>query len=899
MSGEEMEISTDLGHHALGEDIDIDLEFAVGQHDEDLELGDYNQAEEFQHFNSDNRDELMAEDDNAPYGMADADDINYDETAVAAADYDIIIGDTDGYPWQGDDALNNQEEDIPADWEQNASHFNAEDHESSLAHVNLTGSPPQAQPPVLESLVRDQLEEVPEPFQAVGETVDGGRVAGVDANVDATANQESETMSNKVVEGDAAARDKTPADADQHLVSLDILQTGEQTGLEDSHRVGEPGLATRDSESSDPAGRLGVDENHAKSLEGEEDENHAKSLEDEEDEIGYDQEDEEGVTEEGFTSITDTNIELNDPGKVVDQAIATGEDEVLAAGYNDFTADEYQLGDDSFGNVEEHSVQDPGEQGIEEAEPGQQHGSPVLSSHGDFTNVEGDGSEDRDRDGTDAGNVAEDMSLIASRHTMVVHYGETDYRLFANEPEDDPSEYFFKDLSGLDLPLADFLSGIRSVISEEVSPLDELVLHIDGLGLEFGESMTRQVLDEYTFGHILSLYDTLVQNDTAGEVVDAPELYMYLMVRPNCLQRLKALQVQAASGRSMTDVAVYRDASPAPENGTGDGFEALTVTPDYNEEEFYDNQGQSDEEHLSREHSADETGLSASQEIQVSQHDGDDNDEEGPEDTEALSGDQIEDAVEDVVDYDNLDLSPSQQGNTPYSFSFPIPPYCTGMVECQCDTCWLQRVEADFAPPSSLHHKRPAILSFLSGTSSDSAPLQDANRIGLEVHPETYFKHGPSNANGCHFEDQANTTTNDPTTAVETTLDGDHSPTNARDAVPAIGEQPEFPPSEATSATVTLDEDQNDEIDYDENDFGVSRDVREAFDAAAAPSTKLAAPVDEEISWESENEEARNEQPIASKPSEQVSTTPAKRTRSGSDITAITGDRKDVKRQRS
>ena len=70
---------------------------------------------------------------------------------------------------------------------------------------------------------------------------------------------------------------------------------------------------------------------------------------------------------------------------------------------------------------------------------------------------------------------------------MYISYGQTDYRLFARGEDDDPNQYFLKDTSALELSLAGFLTSLREVISEEVSPLDELAMHIDGLGLEFAE----------------------------------------------------------------------------------------------------------------------------------------------------------------------------------------------------------------------------------------------------------------------------------------------------------------------------------------------------------------------------------------------------------------------------
>ena len=83
---------------------------------------------------------------------------------------------------------------------------------------------------------------------------------------------------------------------------------------------------------------------------------------------------------------------------------------------------------------------------------------------------------------------------------MYISYGQTDYRLFAKGEDDDPNQYFLKDTTALELSLAGFLTSLREVISEEVSPLDELALHVDGLGLEFAEVRLPPFCPVYKYG---------------------------------------------------------------------------------------------------------------------------------------------------------------------------------------------------------------------------------------------------------------------------------------------------------------------------------------------------------------------------------------------------------------
>lgn len=804
MSTEDMEISMDFGHQVSAEDIDIDIEFAAGQNDQDLELGDYNQADEFQHFNSDNRDELMAEDDDASYAMADADEISYNETATAASDYDIAIGDTDVFSWQEHHGTDNLEQVSAVVQTQQLNGTQVKGDDLISAVIEDSGAQLQDQPTRPETVFEDSLEAVEsvQIFESASTKTPNPEEL---ANPNDIVTQDSEVGSTAVDEGHAALADNVETEADQQQQNLQSSVTLDARSIEDIHDAA--GFeSTHDTESPEnahdgivdrldnkpDAEQVGAD--HVEPALIEEHDENGNDLEAQEDEIGYDQlEDEDDPSHGSLASSSAANEHSKEQGpaeQYTAEGDGNGED-------NDFTAGNYQLDDESFEHIENQNTQE-----TEESEQ-RQDASPEPSEQAE--SVEFAGHDLGDTDNTNTGNVNQEIASVAKRHILVVRYGETDYQLFASDPDDDPSNYFFKDTSALDLPLGEFLSGIRSVISEEVSPLDELVLHIDGLGLEFGESMTNQILEEYTFGHILSLYDSLVQNDANKEVIDAPELYMYLMVRPNCLQRLLALQVQAASGRCLTDVAVYREASPAQDDA--DGGHVLAVSPDFIEDELYDDEDEDElEEHESPDHTENaqhdvQPSQSEDTEAEASQH----GDEHGDETQEFADDDD-----EDAVDYGDLDLTPSQQ-------DFP------------------------------------------------------------------------------------NDITNETTTEANAPLANGNGTTNDADTVPsAHDEQHDDPPSESTSATATLDGNPDDEIDYDENDQNASVDIADAeYATPALPAAKLPAPLDEEITWESENEEARNEQPATSQPSEQVSTTPGKRTRSGSDAAASAGDRKDVKRQRS
>lgn len=456
----------DFGHPGPAEDIDIDFEFAAAGHpDEDLELGDYNQAEEVQHFNSDNRDELMAEDDDASYGMADADDISYNETAAAANDYDIALGDTDVYSWQDNETVLVDEAQVPTD--QNQDYSNIDVAEAAFEPALDDGPEPlvQAQSSTVDSIIP----EVPEELVQHDQTAKSPESTR-ESVLDHATSEGFEVILDKSTQDQVPQNHDTIIGDEDQQESVD-LQAKNGDRPENSQAAAQVGTSIN--------GELqGTDVTHFSSLEEEDHNKNTDELEDD-DEIGYDDlEGEEKTAEDNATATTIVQQISNGPDSVEEHDELNEDADAFAVGDADFTADEFQLGDDSF---EQSEGQNDGAAGQSE----HHRASSALSNQADlFNEVQNDASPN---DTADAGGLAENMAVLADRHPIIVHYGETDYQLFASKPNDDPSEYFFKDRSALELPLGEFLSGIRSVISEEVSPLDELTLHIDGLGLEFGE----------------------------------------------------------------------------------------------------------------------------------------------------------------------------------------------------------------------------------------------------------------------------------------------------------------------------------------------------------------------------------------------------------------------------
>lgn len=127
--------------------------------------------------------------------------------------------------------------------------------------------------------------------------------------------------------------------------------------------------------------------------------------------------------------------------------------------------------------------------------------------------------------GMDLNKELDDLAESVSEFPDVeVLYNQTCYSLFGNS-DDDPESYFLSEVSELDRPLSQFLSALRTVISDEMAPADELVVRFDPLDFEFGERSNEKFLSR-TFREILGCHSTL------GQVPGVPsEPVIHLIVR--------------------------------------------------------------------------------------------------------------------------------------------------------------------------------------------------------------------------------------------------------------------------------------------------------------------------------------------------------------------------------
>ena len=244
----------------------------------------------------------------------------------------------------------------------------------------------------------------------------------------------------------------------------------------------------------------------------------------------------------------------------------------------------------------------------------------------------------------------------------------------------------------------------------------------------------------------------------------------------------------------------------------------------------------------------------------------------------------------DLLDFsdDEIDLSPSKQGKHTSSLR---PPFsiiiCTGHDECQCEACFqveLERLDASWRRCSVTESVTTASPMQTKSSGWFQPPSCEGRKqntvIGLDNQQNTnmYF----------HQDNIADEPLNGHETVTE-------EPLAVPDEVALEGTNGHMPPttsngladttsSQNSSATATLNGDDRDEIDYsdDEDGVGGGGDVTSVEDSHEPASLKV--PDDEEITWESENEDAKNDSTAsAPKGTVQVSSPHGKRTRAQSE----------------
>lgn len=576
-----MELTDDYGHAGFGEDIEIDLDFPTGQPDEDMDLGDFDQAHEAHNFNSDTRDELMAEGDDLSYNMLDAIETDHNALAAAANDIDLDL---------------DLEHKVESIWEQGPAHSN---------DFNL-------------DVEIDYLDE------ATTEVMDAERNdAETNEWVPSINSQNANATIDHVGEVSTVVLAEAQDPHEEVILEVSVPSHEETSGpLELSHPLAE--------DSSSAAPNLVEEERLGDVKDVPEDEINEKVAQEPEEPSVIEQAEQ---TEQGISEST-TDIDVEPHGQNIDsleldeqQGTSRFEETDQVPSDTNWTHVSQGLGQpEHTGSLEPSGVNgdhaDPSQYEGADDEPTdnaseyQLGGEPYVETTNDQTGVHDSGDDDaaaatataaeatsfapdrshsRSAQTTPAPDLRDpqidaapfagvsdrdDPVELADRYGVYISYGETNYRLFAKSEDDDPNEYFLNDQSVLDIPLSQFLARLREVITEEVSPLDELVMELDGLGLDFSESTTPEFLEKFTFGDLVVLYDKLVKN----EPTESPlPIYTYLTVKPNCTRRMMALGESANAGRGLSEVAMYHD-SPINEDQVNDMGSPDTElsTGDYN-----------------------------------------------------------------------------------------------------------------------------------------------------------------------------------------------------------------------------------------------------------------------------------------------------------------------------
>ncbi|KAJ8120495.1 hypothetical protein ONZ43_g2807 [Nemania bipapillata] len=844
MPDEEMEMAVDFSQAVFGEDIDIDLDFPAAQPDEDMDLGDFDRVHDIHNFNSDTRDELMAEGDDSSYAMIDAIETDHNTSAVAANDIDIELEQAVENIWQQDPphpADFNLDAEIDYLDETTVENMDAERNDMESSEWLPAVAPSQDAGDTMDHAARvsveifTALEERHEELPQEDSIHSYGDAPGIVKTLHPDSEPTYSLPASGLKESSQTTKiDDLPGDEAVEVVAQDSRLSS--VAESDEHGISQP-IADADVQSHSPSS---VDQASNKQRE-----------------TDYSNE----VVQAGsdHTDMPLVSHELERPEHLRVTELDTVEDDHadhLSLEEADESADdssEYQLGGESY--IETTNDQT----GVDYVAP------PSASSVPDGSGSPATGTGPT-RDLTDYHNEAATIPSIKSPVTQVndrdnpieladhygiyISYGETDYQLFAKSEDDDPNQYFLTDKSALDIPLAQFLTSLRDVISEEISPLDDLVLQVDGLGLEFSESTTPDFLEKFTFGDLVILYDKLAKNELAES---SPPIYTYLTVKPNCTRRMMALGESANAGRGLSEVALYNDSSSVDGEQVHDGISPET---DFSADDYDDGESGNPYPQAAYEE-GDTSNDDRQQELLLVpteaplEHSLDHSDA-----TDNFNNDNKEPSVDGSADSEDREQNSSTSTQGIYPFILQSTFSCTQDSDCSCEECYELELQHLATPTQAEVWPTP-------GT--------EADEHGEESSPKT--------AEGVESKLRTPKIT---------------TPNLSTDILN----------SENTSVTATLDGEDHDEIDYNSDEDGESNyDGVDESDLQKQPSraaTESNVPVDDEITWESDDEEAKHETKVGLiTDTVQVSPVSGKRTRSDSDSLDSADDKSDYKRRRS
>ncbi|KAK3987931.1 hypothetical protein QBC44DRAFT_371601 [Cladorrhinum sp. PSN332] len=195
-----------------------------------------------------------------------------------------------------------------------------------------------------------------------------------------------------------------------------------------------------------------------------------------------------------------------------------------------------------------------------------------------------DQDEDLSQGPSDLDKAIEDLTnSLPSIPEVEVLYNDGSYSLFGT-PDDDPETYFLSGTKHLERSLAELLSSLRQVLSEEIRPTDELLIGVEALGLEFGERSNEKFLAR-SLRELLDCHAALATKNY-GDFPTQPTLR--LMVQQDCeeqfLQLLQEAELEAESSDDSEDYNASEQQDEWPSaNSLGDKQNEQAVQADPSE----------------------------------------------------------------------------------------------------------------------------------------------------------------------------------------------------------------------------------------------------------------------------------------------------------------------------
>ncbi|OTA78346.1 hypothetical protein M434DRAFT_245291 [Hypoxylon sp. CO27-5] len=263
--------------------------------------------------------------------------------------------------------------------------------------------------------------------------------------------------------------------------------------------------------------------------------------------------------------------------------------------------------------------------------------------------------------------------------------------------------------------------------------------------------------------------------------------------------------------------------------------------------------------------------------------------------------------ADEEIDYsdDELDLSSLKQGKPHLPFTSYFS-HCTQRSDCRCDACFNLEFERELARIDAtwgLWRSSSTLLRTAIVTPPSHCYLSQEQSSHNQQHystPELCPSENTLVTDSYTCKDQAPASPQDYTHIHQKESNGltTTGPNDSNPLTPPTNGSADAPNSDATSVTATLTGDDKDEIDYSDNDEEIVGDKDALSNSGSGAPTTLKTSIDDEITWESENEDARNDLTTTTKQTVQVSPTSGKRPRSDSDLPEGATEQHDVKRRR-